>query len=62
MKRTAEKKVAILQNPRTKELFFCEDMNNVHMIDGVEFIYVRHEGIQRPQHLMRKESLVPVRK
>jgi hypothetical protein len=57
-----EKKVTILKNPRSNEIFFCEDMKNVHMIDGVEFIYVRHEGIHRPLHLMRKDSLVVVKK
>jgi hypothetical protein len=62
MKPATERKPIILKNPRSDEIFFCEDMKNVHIIDGVEFIYVRREGIARPQHLMRKDSLVVVKK
>lgn len=62
MKTATERKTTILKNPRTNEIFFCEDMNNTHVVDGVEFIYVRREGVQLSQHLMRKDSLVPIRK
>jgi len=62
MKKVKDKKITILKNPRTDEIFFCEDMNNTHVVDGVSFIYVHREATQSAQHLMRKDSLVPVKK
>jgi hypothetical protein len=61
MKRTTEKKEVIFKNPRTDERFVCEDITKTTNIDGVEFILVRKEN--KPQkHLMRKDSLVQVKK
>jgi hypothetical protein len=61
MKRTTEKKEIIFKNPRTDERFVCEDTTKTTNIDGVEFILVRKEN--KPQkHLMRKDSLVQVKK
>ena len=54
-------KITTLLNPRTNEVFICEDMKNIHTVDGVDFIFVRREG-KPNQHLMRKDSLVPVKK
>ena len=61
MRRTIVNKMTTLLNPRTNEVFFCEDMKNIHTVDGVDFIFVRREG-KPSQHLMRKDSLVPVKK
>jgi hypothetical protein len=39
------------------ERVVCEDVRNVQVIDGVEYIFVRREG-QTRTHLMRKGALV----
>jgi len=61
MKHTIEKKEITLINPRTDERFVCEDTTKTTHIEGVEFILVRREN-KPQQHLMRKDSLIRVKK
>ena len=35
------------KNPRTHEVWLCDNPNNVRNIDGVSFIIVKREGTQR---------------
>ena len=45
-----------LVNPVNTEEWFCEDYNNIRVIDGVEYVKVRKSTMQRTV-LMRKDVL-----
>ena len=46
----------MLVNPINSEEWYCEDYNDVRIIDGVEYVKVR-KGLMRHSVSMRKEAL-----
>lgn len=44
---TNKTKGLTLQNPRTGEVWICEDYTNRRLVDGVEFIEVHQPGSNR---------------
>jgi hypothetical protein len=52
-------KPVIMENRVNHERFICDDVKNVQVIDGVEFLQVRRHNDYR-QFLMRKDSLQKV--
>lgn len=49
-------KPVMFKNRMNGEKVICEDIRNVQVIDGVEYIFVRRAGQDRT-HLMRREAL-----
>jgi hypothetical protein len=54
-------KPIIFENTRTRERVVCDDLRNVSVIDGEEYIAVHRENDQRV-FLIRKTALVKVKK
>ena len=52
---------AIFENPMNQERWVCENVNDVKIIDGVEFLQVHRHDNQRVV-LMRKDALRKVKK
>jgi hypothetical protein len=48
------------ENPVTQEEWFCENVNEIKTIDGVEFLYVHAYASDRT-FLMRRDALKKVR-
>lgn len=53
MKRSLTK----LVNPVNNEVWFCKDVTNVTLVEGVEFIRVFKEDYPQRIHLIRKDAL-----
>lgn len=49
-------KTIYFENIRNRERFYCKDIKNVQLIDGIEYIRVFRMGTQR-DCLVKKESL-----
>ena len=56
MKEEKKSQPVTLVNPINLEEWYCEDYNDVRLIDGVEYIKVRR-GFMRHSVSMRKEAL-----
>ena len=56
MKTVKKPYLVTLVNPLNSEEWVCEDYNDTHFIDGVEYVKVRKPSIQRTV-LMRKDVL-----
>ena len=54
-------KPIMFENIRTRERVVCDDLRNVSVIDGEEYLAVRRENDQRV-FLIRKTVLVKVKK
>lgn len=52
-------KNVLLKNPRTGEIWLCEDFTNRRMVDGTEFVEVRLPTSSRPVW-MSLDALVKV--
>lgn len=54
---------ATLENPVTQERWMCEDINEIKVIDGVEFVHVHKtfSGTPGRKFLMRKDALKRVK-
>ena len=50
-------KPVLFENPRNHERVVCEDVRNVRVIDGVEYLSV-HRINEVRQFLIRKDALV----
>lgn len=48
------------RNRLNKEVVVCEDVKKVHVIDGIEYLFVHKQGQERT-FLMRREALDRVR-
>lgn len=46
-----------LVNPLNKDVWMCEDYENTHLVDGVEYVTVFKEETPDRKHLMRKDAL-----
>lgn len=55
--RTFGKKPVKLENPLNQEVWYCNDMNDVTSIDGVDYIRVYKVDSPKRTFLMRKTSL-----
>ncbi len=53
-------KTITFKNRFNGERVVCKDVNDIHMIDGVEYLLVSRT-IQGPKFLMRKEALERVK-
>ena len=49
-------KTTYFENVRNKEQFYCKNLKDIQMIDGVEYLRVFRMGTQR-DCLVKKESL-----
>ena len=49
-------KTTYFENMRNKEKFFCKDLKNIQMIDGIEYLRVFRFDTKR-ECLVKKESL-----
>ena len=49
-------KTVFFENIRNKEKFYCTDLKDIRIIDGVEYLRVFREGTQR-DCLVKKDSL-----
>jgi hypothetical protein len=52
-------KPIILENPRTRERVVCDDVRNIAVIEGEEYLTVRRINEQRA-FLIRRTAVVPV--
>ena len=50
----------MFENPRTRERVVCDDLRNVAVIEGEEYLAVRREKEQRT-FLIRRAALVRVK-
>lgn len=48
---------SILTNPLNQEIWWCSNVNDTRLVDGVEYITVYKEGTPNRTHLMRKDAL-----
>jgi hypothetical protein len=48
---------SILTNPLNQEIWWCSNVNDIHSVDGVEYITVYKESTPNRTHLMRKDAL-----
>jgi len=53
-------KPVIFENPRTRERVVCDDVRNVAIIEGEEYLAVRRVNEQRV-FLIRRSAVVPVK-
>ncbi len=53
-------KPVVFENPRTRERVVCDNLRNVAVIEGEEYLAVRREKEQRT-FLVRRAALVPVK-
>ena len=53
-------KPVMFENPRTRERVVCDDLRNVSVIEGEEYLTVRRVNEQRV-FLIRRSALVPVK-
>ena len=51
------KKTVKLENPLNQEIWHCNDYNDIHFVDGVEYIRVFKQEFPSRVHLMRKTAL-----
>ena len=56
MEKEKKPQPVVLVNPINSEEWFCENYNDVRLIDGVEYIKVRR-GFMKHSVSMRKEAL-----
>ena len=53
-------KSVMFENPRTRERVVCDDIRNIAMIEGEEYLAVRRVNEQRV-FLIRRSAVVPVK-
>jgi len=53
-------KPVIFENPRTRERVICDDVRNVAVIEGEEYLTVHRVNEQRA-FLIRRAAVVPVK-
>ena len=53
-------KPIMFENPRTRERVVCDDLRNVSVIEGEEYLTVRRVNEQRV-FLIRRTAVVPVK-
>jgi hypothetical protein len=53
-------KPVIFENPRTRERVICDDVRNVAVIEGEEYLTVHRVNEQRT-FLIRRTAVVPVK-
>lgn len=46
-----------LENPLNQDIWYCNDINEVHFVDSVEYIRVFKKGTPNRTNLMRKTAL-----
>ena len=56
----AAMKPIIFENPRTRERVICDDVRNIAVIEGEEYLTVRRVNEQRA-FLIRRSAVVPVK-
>lgn len=49
-----------LENPLNQEIWYCEDFNDTHTVDGVEYVRVYKQSTPARTNLMRKSALQKV--
>ena len=53
-------KSVMFENPRTRERVVCDDIRNIAVIEGEEYLAVRRVNEQRV-FLIRRSAVVPVK-
>ena len=53
-------KPVMFENPRTRERVVCDDLRNIAVIEGEEYLAVRRVNEQRV-FLIRRSAVVPVK-
>jgi hypothetical protein len=53
-------KPIIFENPRTRERVVCDDVRNIAVIEGEEYLAVHREN-ERRVFLIRRSAVVPVK-
>ena len=53
-------KSVMFENPRTRERVVCDDLRNISVIEGEEYLAVRRVNEQRV-FLIRRSAVVPVK-
>lgn len=51
------KKPVKLENPLNQEIWYCNDFNDVHSVDGIEYVRVYKLSSPERINLMRKTAL-----
>lgn len=46
-----------LENPLNQEIWYCNDFNDIHLVDGVEYVRVFRKDTPNRTNLMRKSAL-----
>ena len=54
-------KTVYFENVRNREKFYCKDVRDIRIIDGIEYLKVFREGTQR-DCLIRRDNLKKVTK
>lgn len=49
-----------LENPLNQEVWYCNDVNDIHLVDGVEYVRVFRKDTPYRTNLMRKSALQKV--